>query len=32
MAKKYIIEHRVVHDGICAMVKTAQDGDLDAHV
>ena len=29
----YINEHRVVHDyGLCAMVKTAQDGDLNAHV
>ena len=33
LARKYINEHRVVHDnGLCAMVKTAQDGDLNAHV
>ena len=33
IARKYINEHRVVHDyGLCAMVKTAQDGDLNAHV
>ena len=25
-------EHRVVHDyGLCAMVKTAQDGDFNVH-
>ena len=29
MARKYINEHRVVHDyDLCTMVKTAQDGDL----
>ena len=33
LARKYINEHRVVHDyDLCAMVKTAQDGDLKAHV
>ena len=33
LASKYINEHRVEHDyGLCAMVKTAQDGDLYAHV
>ena len=33
LARKYINEHRVVHDyGLCAMVKTAQDGDLNAHI
>ena len=33
LARKYINEHRVVHDyGLCAMVKTAQNGDLNAHV
>ena len=31
--EKNITEHRVVHDfGLCAMVRTAQDGDLYAHV
>ena len=33
LARKYTNEHHVVHDyGFCAMVKTAQDGDLNAHV
>ena len=33
MARKHINEHHVVHDyGLWAMVKTAQDGDLNAHV
>ena len=33
LARKYINEHRVVHDyGLCTMVKAAQDGDLNAHV
>ena len=33
MARKYINEYRVVHDyDLGAMVKTAQDGDLNAHV
>ena len=30
LARKYINEHRDY--GICAMVKTTQDGDLNAHV
>ena len=31
LARKYINEYRVVYDyGVCAMVKTAQDGDLIA--
>ena len=30
LARKHINEHRVVHDyGLCVMVKTARDGDLD---
>ena len=33
LASKYINERRVVHDyDLCAMVKVAQDGDLNAHV
>ena len=33
LTRKYINEHRVVHYyGLCAMVKTSQDGDLNAHV
>ena len=33
LARKYINEHHVVHHyGLCTMVKTAQDGDLNAHV
>ena len=33
LSRKYINEHCVVHDyGLCTMVKTAQDGDLNAHV
>ena len=33
LARKYINEHRVVHDyGLWVMAKTAQDGDLHAHV
>ena len=31
MARKHINEHHVVHDyGLWAMVKTAQEGDLNA--
>ena len=33
LARKYISEHRVVHKyGFCMVVKTAQDGDWNAHV
>ena len=33
LAREYINEHRVVHDyDLCAMVKTAQDGYLNANV
>ena len=33
LVRKYIDEHPVVHDyGLCAIVKTAQDGDLNVHV
>ena len=33
LARKYINEHCVVHDyGLSVIVKTAQDGDLNAHV
>ena len=32
LASEYINENRLVHDyGLCAMIKPAQDGDLNAN-